>query len=92
MVTMGYHVLILQLQDEAYELGRQWAKLYEPESPTSKLIDNIMDTYCLVNVVHNDYKKPEAIFEPFFKAGAEYAAKYGSTSPPTTNGANGHAN
>ncbi len=51
-----------------------------------------MDTYCLVNVVHNDYKKPDAIFQPFFKAGAEYAAKYGSASPPATNGTNGHAN
>ncbi|TFK78926.1 hypothetical protein K466DRAFT_506494 [Polyporus arcularius HHB13444] len=77
-------------QDEAYELGRQWAKVYEPESPTRKLIDEIMDTYYLVNVVHNDFKKPEAIFEPFFKAGAEYAAKRGG---PTANGTatNGHA-
>ncbi|EIW58177.1 methylenetetrahydrofolate reduct [Trametes versicolor FP-101664 SS1] len=90
--TIVEAISFMAWKDEAYELGRQWAKLYEPESPTSKLIDNIMDTYCLVNVVHNDYKKPEAIFEPFFKAGAEYAAKYGSTSPPTTNGANGHAN
>ena len=52
-----------------------------------------MDSYYLVNVVHNDYKRPDAIFEPFFKAGAEYAARYGSAPPPpTTNGANGHAN
>ena len=79
-------------QDEAYELGRQWGKYYEPDSPSRALITELMDTYYLVNVVHNDYKKPEAIFQPFFKAGAEYAAKYGSTSPPTTNGANGHAN
>ena len=47
-----------------------------------------MDTYYLVNVVHNDFKKPDAIFEPFFKAGTEYAAKHG-----VTNGqANGHVN
>lgn len=45
-----------------------------------------MDTYCLVNVVHNDFKKPNAIFEPFFKAGAEYTAKYGGAAPV----ANGH--
>lgn len=43
-----------------------------------------MDTYYLVNVVHNDYKKPEAIFEPFFKAGAELAASQGSQ--PVLNG------
>ena len=70
-------------QDEAYELGRQWAKLYDTESPTRQLIDGIMDSYYLVNVVHNDFKKPQAIFEPFFKAGAEYAAKYGA---PKANG------
>jgi methylenetetrahydrofolate reductase (NADPH) len=27
-----------------------------------------------VNVVHNDFMKPDAIFEPFMKAGAEMAA------------------
>ncbi|OJT07587.1 Methylenetetrahydrofolate reductase 1 [Trametes pubescens] len=90
--TIVEAISFMAWKDEAYELGRQWAKLYEPESPTSKLIDSIMDTYCLVNVVHNDYKKPDAIFQPFFKAGAEYAAKYGSASPPATNGTNGHAN
>jgi methylenetetrahydrofolate reductase (NADPH) len=29
-----------------------------------------MDTYFLVNVVHNDFKDPQAIFQPFFKVGA----------------------
>lgn len=36
-----------------------------------------METSCLVNVVHNDFHDPEAIFEPFFKAGADYAAAQG---------------
>ncbi|KAH9846259.1 methylenetetrahydrofolate reduct [Lenzites betulinus] len=88
--TIVEAISFMAWKDEAYELGRQWAKLYEPESPTNKLIDTIMDSYCLVNIVHNDYKKPQAIFEPFFKAGADYAAKYGSELAP--NGANGHAN
>ena len=78
------------LQDEAFELGRQWAKFYEPESPARKLVDGIMDTYCLVNVVHNDFKKPDAIFEPFFKAGAEFAAKHGVAA--NGHAINGHAN
>jgi methylenetetrahydrofolate reductase (NADPH) len=46
-----------------------------------------METSLLVNVVHNDFKDPEAIFRPFFKAGAELAAS--STSPAIV--ANGHA-
>lgn len=48
-----------------------------------------MQTYYLVNVVHNDYKKPSAIFEPFFKAGAEYAVKLGKV--PTVLNGNGRA-
>lgn len=64
------------VQDEAYELGRQWAKYYEPDSPTRQLILELMDTYMLVNVVHNDFKKPDAIFAPFMKAGADFAATH----------------
>jgi len=62
------------LQDEAYELGQQWAKLYDPDTPSRKLISELMDASILVNVVHNEFKDPEAIFRPFYKAGAEYAA------------------
>ena len=41
-----------------------------------------METSFLVNVVHNDFKQPDAIFAPFIKAGTEFAASH----------ANGHAN
>lgn len=44
-----------------------------------------METSCLVNVVHNDFLDTEAIFQPFFKAGAEYAAAQATTVT------NGHA-
>jgi methylenetetrahydrofolate reductase (NADPH) len=44
-----------------------------------------METSCLVNVVHNDFQDQEAIFQPFFKAGAEYGAAQGLA-------VNGHAN
>ncbi|KAH9940805.1 methylenetetrahydrofolate reduct [Epithele typhae] len=86
--TIVEAISFMAWKDEAFELGRQWAKLYEPDSSSRKLIDAITDTYCLVNVVHNDYKKPDAIFEPFFKAGAEFSAKY----PSTNDFANGHTN
>ena len=29
-----------------------------------------MDNYFLVNVVHNDFKDPDAIFRPFYAVGA----------------------
>jgi methylenetetrahydrofolate reductase (NADPH) len=54
-----------------------------------------MDTSLLVNVVHNDFKDPEAIFRPFFAAAEDYAARAGSGSVSAkTNGVymNGHAN
>jgi len=75
-------------QDEAYELGQQWAKLYEADSPSRRLIRDLMDDFLLVNVVHNDYKDAGAIFEPFFRAGVEYAAKTNDRAANT----NGHAN
>ena len=28
-----------------------------------------MDNYFLVNIVHNDFKDSDAIFEPFFRVG-----------------------
>jgi len=72
-------------QDEAYELGFQWAKFYDHGSPARKLITDYMGKSLLVNVVHNDFKDPLAIFDPFFKAAADYAAQH-----PTAT-ANGHA-
>jgi methylenetetrahydrofolate reductase (NADPH) len=71
------------MQDEAFELGQQWANLYDAGSPSRKLISELMDTCCLVNVVHNDFKQPDAIFKPFFKAGAEFVT---GTPAPTING------
>jgi methylenetetrahydrofolate reductase (NADPH) len=44
-----------------------------------------MDTSFLVNVVHNDFHDSEAIFKPFYKAGAEYLA-----SKSKTTAVNGH--
>lgn len=61
-------------QDEAFELGCKWAYVYDAGSPSRKLIRDIMNNFYLVNVVHNDFKDPYAIFPPFFKAGDEYAA------------------
>ncbi|KAM0749328.1 methylenetetrahydrofolate reductase [Meredithblackwellia eburnea MCA 4105] len=57
-------------KDEAFELGAQWAKLYSTSSPaTANLIQGIMDSYYLVNIVYNNYRDPDdlAIFKPFFQ-------------------------
>ncbi|KAF9519500.1 hypothetical protein BS47DRAFT_1370712 [Hydnum rufescens UP504] len=65
--TIVEAVSFMAWKDEAFELGRQWSRLYAPDSPTRKLIEETMDTYFLVNIVHNDFKDPDAVFRPFFK-------------------------
>lgn len=80
----GIRSLTIALQDEAYELGYQWAKVYEAGSPSRKLISDLMDNALLVNIVHNDFHDQNKIYEPFFKLEEELSAKAAATS-------NGHA-
>jgi methylenetetrahydrofolate reductase (NADPH) len=80
----GIRSLTIALQDEAYELGYQWAKVYEAGSTSRKLISDFMDNAFLVNIVHNDFHDQYKIFEPFFKLEEELGAKAGAAS-------NGHA-
>ncbi|KAF8817427.1 methylenetetrahydrofolate reduct [Phlegmacium glaucopus] len=84
--TIVEAVSFMAWKDEAFELGQQWAKLYEPDSPSNKLITEIMDTSFLVNVVHNDFHDSEAIFKPFLKAGAEYLVTNPKTKAMAVNG------
>ncbi|KAF8202173.1 methylenetetrahydrofolate reductase-domain-containing protein [Pholiota molesta] len=68
--TIVEAVSFMAWKDEAFELGNQWAKLYESGSPSQKLIDEFMETSFLVNVVHNDFHDPDAIFPLKSKATA----------------------
>ncbi|KAF8892152.1 methylenetetrahydrofolate reductase-domain-containing protein [Infundibulicybe gibba] len=81
--TIVEAVSFMAWKDEAFELGQQWAKLYDTNSPSRRLISQLMDTCFLVNVVHNDFHDPDAIFQPFLKAGAEYQQQ---EKPSTANG------
>ncbi|GAA5874658.1 hypothetical protein JCM3774_004775 [Rhodotorula dairenensis] len=61
-------------KDEAYELGSQWAQLYQETSPeTQRLIHGVFDEYHLVNIVYNDYRDSDedAVFRPFFDLAAK---------------------
>ena len=51
-----------------------------------------MDTWLLVNIVHNDFKRPDAIFEPFLKAGAAFAAAREAKQQTPYIMRNGHPN
>ena len=82
--TIVEAVSFMAWKDEAYELGHQWAMLYEPESPARKLITDVMETAFLVNVVHNNFQDKDAIFRPFYAAGSQYKAQH--SSGPQLNG------
>jgi len=81
-------VVLIELtsRDEAFELGLQWSTLYPEGSPSRALIDKVMSTSYLVNIVANDFKDGSGIFDPFQlgvdKAGAD-------ANGVSVNGANG---
>ncbi|WFD06942.1 methylenetetrahydrofolate reductase [NAD(P)H] [Malassezia vespertilionis] len=66
--TIVESISFLAWKDEAYELGRNWARMYAPDSASAKLLTHMFDSWFLVNVVHNDFKQSLAIFEPFLEA------------------------
>jgi methylenetetrahydrofolate reductase (NADPH) len=52
------------MQDEAFALWKeQWGRLYDENSRSRHVIQHITDTYCLVNLVDNDFPKPSCLFE-----------------------------
>jgi len=53
-----------QWRTEAFGLWtEQWGKLYDPESTSRKIINNIADSYLLVNLVDNDFPKGNCLFD-----------------------------
>jgi len=77
-------VSFMAWKDEAFGLGKEWANFYDETSPSYKLINSIMDSYYLVNVVHNDYPDPDpfAIFDFFQHPTASASPITSSLSSP----------
>ncbi|CAF4499208.1 unnamed protein product, partial [Rotaria magnacalcarata] len=49
--------------DEAFSLWTErWGKLYEPESRSHAIIEEIANTYFLVNLVDNDYPQDSCLW------------------------------
>lgn len=63
--TIVETVSFLAWKDEFYRLGEDWAKCYSANSPSRYLIEDLMDTWYLVNIVHNDFHKSHSIFPLF---------------------------
>jgi len=50
-------------KDEAFTLWKsQWASLYKEGTPSNLLLNDIANTYYLVNIVDNDFTKPDTLF------------------------------
>ncbi|CZS92072.1 probable MET13-putative methylene tetrahydrofolate reductase [Rhynchosporium agropyri] len=63
--TIVETISFLAWKDEAFRLGTDWAKCYSALSPSRQLIENLMDTWYLVNIVHNDFHQTHGLFPLF---------------------------
>ncbi|KAK5660381.1 hypothetical protein OQA88_12923 [Cercophora sp. LCS_1] len=61
--TIVESISFLAWKDEAFQLGVDWARCYEADSPSRLVIQKMMDTWYLVNIVNNDFHQPRTIFE-----------------------------
>ncbi|KAL2356494.1 methylenetetrahydrofolate reductase 2 [Cryomyces antarcticus] len=79
--TIVETVSFLAWKDEFFRLGQDWARCYPAASPSRQLIDDLMNNWYLVNIVHNDFRQSHGIFPLFEGLKIENASK-----APTTNG------
>lgn len=63
--TIVETISFLAWKDEAYRLGDDWAKVYPQGTESRVLIQTIMDTWSLVNIVNNDFHDSRSIFRLF---------------------------
>lgn len=63
--TIVERVSFLAWKDEAFRLGAEWANYYEEDSAARKLVQSVVESWYLINIVHNDFQQPEAIFRVF---------------------------
>lgn len=52
-------------RDEAFALWAEWERVYEPASPTARLLRQVMERYWLVSIVHHDFKEEGALWKLF---------------------------
>ncbi|KFA61239.1 hypothetical protein S40285_06942 [Stachybotrys chlorohalonatus IBT 40285] len=63
--TIVESVSFLAWRDEAYRLGMDWAHCYDTNSPSRAVISQIMNSWCLINIVNNDFHDSHLLFEIF---------------------------
>lgn len=63
--TIVESMAFMAWKDEAFELWNEWARIYDRESESAKLILDIMNNWYLINIVHNDFQDENGIFRLF---------------------------
>ncbi|KAF2279007.1 methylenetetrahydrofolate reductase 2 [Westerdykella ornata] len=63
--TIVETVSFLAWKDEFFRLGQDWANCHSSVSPSRYVIEDLMDTWYLVNIVHNDFHVTHGIFHLF---------------------------
>ncbi|KAF4625932.1 hypothetical protein G7Y89_g12231 [Cudoniella acicularis] len=85
--TIVETISFLAWKDEAFRLGMDWAHCYSALSPSRQLIENTMETWYLVNIVHNDFHQTHGLFPLFAGLSVEDIDK--PFEVEHTNGVNG---
>ncbi|KAF2730852.1 methylenetetrahydrofolate reduct [Polyplosphaeria fusca] len=63
--TIVETVSFLAWKDEFFRLGQDWANCHASVTPARYVIEDVMDTWYLVNIVHNDFHVTHGIFPLF---------------------------
>ncbi|KIK69737.1 hypothetical protein GYMLUDRAFT_79816 [Collybiopsis luxurians FD-317 M1] len=56
----------LAWKEEAFSIWADWASFYRPHSPERKLLEGIYSERWLVNIIHHDYKRADALWTFIF--------------------------
>jgi len=63
--TIVETISFLAWKDEAFRLGMDWAHCHSAISPSRHLIESMMASWYLVNIVHNDFHQTHGLFPLF---------------------------
>lgn len=90
--TVVEGISFLAWKDEAFQLGMEWARCHEANSPSRVLIQKMMEEWYLVNIVNNDFHSPRTIFDLLKDVKVpdlEKEVAIPTDQRPETNGVNG---
>lgn len=50
-------------KEEAFTIWKEWSAVYPRNSASRKLLQNVTETYWLVNIVHHEFMEPKALWD-----------------------------